>query len=220
MWKGSATAFQGCGWAPLSKEKDRTTRLWLLYWSRWQNVAKISKIRKNLDLNSPKSPEITSKHVEKDTSASMTSFTPATISEIRKIIVQSASTSCSSTPVPTWLLKEHLDVLLSVITDIVNMSLESGVFPDEMKHAMVRPLLKKSGLDRNLLKNFRPISNLFYLSKIIERVVASRLSTHMNENNLAEPMQSVYRPGPIIVLRQHYCMCIITSWGLCMNRRP
>ena len=63
-----------------------------------------------------------------------------------------------------------------------------------MKHAIVKPLLKKSGLDRNLLKNFRPISNLTYLSKIIERVVALRLSTHMNENNLAEPMQSAYRP--------------------------
>ena len=49
-------------------------------------VDKISKIRKNLDLNYPKSPEITSEHVEKDTSASTTSFTPATISEIRKII--------------------------------------------------------------------------------------------------------------------------------------
>ena len=151
-------------------------------------VDKISKIRKNLDLNSPKSPEKTSKHVEKDTSASMTSFTPTTISEIWKIIRKSASKSCSSDPVLTWLLKEHLDVLLPVITDIVNMSLESGVFPDEMKHAMIKPLLKKSGLDPNLLKKFSPISNLTYLSKIIERVVASRLSTQMNENNLAEPM--------------------------------
>ena len=101
-------------------------------------VDKISKIRKNLDLNSPKSPEITSKHVVKNTSASVTSFTPATISESRKIIGKSAST----------LLVQNL-----------------------------------------------AISNLTYLSKIIERVVASRLFTHMNENNIAEPMQSAYRPG-------------------------
>ena len=88
-----------------------------------------------------------------------------------------------------------MDVLLPVITDIVNLSFESGVFLDKMKHAMVEPLLKKSGLDPNLLKIFGPISNLTYLSKIIERVVASRLSTHMNENNLAEPMLSAYRLG-------------------------
>ena len=91
-------------------------------------VDKISKIRKNLDLNPSKSPEITSKHVEKDISASMTSFTRATIGEIRKIIGKSASKSCSSDPVPTWLLKEHLDVLLPVITDIVNLSLKSVFF--------------------------------------------------------------------------------------------
>ena len=91
-------------------------------------VDKISKIRRNLDLNSPKSPEITSKHVEKDTSASMISYTPTTISETRKIIGKSASKSCSSDPVLTWLLKEHLDVLLPIITDIINLSLESGVF--------------------------------------------------------------------------------------------
>ena len=64
-------------------------------------VDKISKIRKNLNLNFSHSPEITSKHVEKDTSASMIYFTPATISEIRKFIGKSASKSCSSDPVPT-----------------------------------------------------------------------------------------------------------------------
>ena len=78
----------------------------------------------------------------------------------QKIIGKSASKSCLSDPVPTWLLKEHLDVLLPVITDIVSLSLESGAFPDEMKRAMVKPLLKNSSLDSNLLKNFRPISNI------------------------------------------------------------
>ena len=90
-------------------------------------VEKNSKFRKNLVLNSPQT-EKTSTHVEKDTSASMTFFKPATISKIRKIIRKSASKSFLSDPVSTWLLKEHLDGLLPVITDIVNLSLESGVF--------------------------------------------------------------------------------------------
>ena len=59
------------------------------------------KFQKNLDLNPPKSPEIKSKHVEKDTNASMTSFTPATISEFWKIIGKFASKSCSSDLAPT-----------------------------------------------------------------------------------------------------------------------
>ena len=85
--------------------------------------------------------------------------------------------------------------MLPVITDIVILSLSTGVFPDQMKYASVKPLLKKSGLDRNVLKFFRPISNLSYLSKLIEKVVATRLSNYMDENNLSEPMQSTYRSG-------------------------
>ena len=75
---------------------------------------------------------------------------------------------------------------------ILWICLKSAVFPDEMKHAMVKPLLKKSGKDRNLLKNFRPIFNLTYLNH--GRSCGITASTHMNENNITEPMQSAYRP--------------------------
>ena len=63
--------------------------------------------------------------------------------------------------------------MLHVITDIVNLSLFTGMFPDQMKYASVKPLPKKSGLDRNVLKFFRPISHLTYLSKLIKKVVAT-----------------------------------------------
>ena len=86
--------------------------------------------------------------------------------------------------------------MLPVITDIVNLSLSTGVFPDQMKYASVKPLLKKSGLHRNVLIFFRPISSLSYLSKLIEKVVATQLSNYMDENNLSEPMHSAYRSGP------------------------
>ena len=85
--------------------------------------------------------------------------------------------------------------MLPVITDIVNLSLSTGVFPDQMKYASVKPLLKKSGRDRNVLKFFRPISSLSYLSKLIKKVVATRLANYMDVNNLPEPMQSAYRSG-------------------------
>ena len=85
--------------------------------------------------------------------------------------------------------------MLPVITDIVNLSLSTGVFPDQMKYASVKPLLKKSGLHRNVLKFFRPTSSLSYLSKLIEKVVATQLSNFMDENNLSEPMHSAYRSG-------------------------
>ena len=73
------------------------------------------------------------------------------------------------------------------------MSLESGEFPSCLKHALVRPLLKKSSLDPEIMKNFRPVSNLPVMSKIIEKVVAKRLTDHMNTNSLSEKFQSAYK---------------------------
>ena len=65
----------------------------------------------------------------------------------------------------------------------------------ELKSAIVRPLLKKLSLDCEILKNYRPGSNLSFLSKVIEKVVASRFVDHMTTNNLMDPMKSAYRKG-------------------------
>ena len=61
-----------------------------------------------------------------------------------------------------------------------------------MKIALITPLLKKILLDPETLKNFRPVSNLSYISKLIERVVAERLNYHLTSNNLHEVLQSAY----------------------------
>lgn len=75
----------------------------------------------------------------------------------------------------------------------MNLFLSSGVLPGAFKRALVSPLLKKSTLDRNVYKNYRPVSNLAFVSKIIEKVVADRFASHLLENNMSEPMQSAYR---------------------------
>ena len=94
---------------------------------------------------------------------------------------------------PTLLLMEHIDVLLPAISNIVNLSLTSGVVPAQLKVAQVTPLLKKLSLNPEDLKNFRPVSNLHFLSKIVEKAVAAQLSKHFQENALHEPFQSAYR---------------------------
>mgnify|MGYP000509554728 CR=1 FL=1 len=63
-----------------------------------------------------------------------------------------------------------------------------------MKEALISPLLKKSSLEP-IFKNFRPVSNLSFVSKLVEKVVASQLKKHMMENNLLQKYQSAYRPG-------------------------
>ncbi|WP_308339768.1 reverse transcriptase domain-containing protein, partial [Thiolapillus sp.] len=69
----------------------------------------------------------------------------------------------------------------------------SGTFPTVFKHAIVKPLLKKTSLDPNDLKNFRPVSNLSFFSKLLEKVVMSQLLDHLNTNELWPRFQSAYR---------------------------
>ena len=68
-----------------------------------------------------------------------------------------------------------------------------GVVPDSFKSAQVIPLLKKPSLDSSVLANFRPVSNLPFLSKVLERVIHMQLSAYINSNNLGERLQSAYR---------------------------
>ena len=70
-------------------------------------------------------------------------FLPATEDEVRRLVNKSPSKPCSLDPVPTWFLKEHLDCLLQSITNIVNLSMSTGIVLTKMKAALVTPLLKK-----------------------------------------------------------------------------
>ncbi|CAB4024165.1 Hypothetical predicted protein, partial [Paramuricea clavata] len=101
--------------------------------------------------------------------------------------------SCQLDPIPTWLLKSCIDVLLPTITTIINASLEQGVFPTKWKESLLRPLIKKMSLDRDEFNNFRPISNLAFLSKTLEKIVASQLDTYLTNHQLYAKIQSAYR---------------------------
>ena len=115
--------------------------------------------------------------------------------EIRKIIMKSFTKSCLLDPWPTFLVKECIDILLPSITKLVNCSLSEGVVPDEFKKAIVTPLIKKSSLPPNDLKNYRPVSGLGFTSKLVERVVASQLNDRVSLNGLENDRQSAYKLG-------------------------
>jgi hypothetical protein len=95
----------------------------------------------------------------------------------------------------TEFVKQGADNLVPLITCIINASLNSGIVPPQLKKAVVVPILKKQGHDFNILKNFRPISNLPFISKILEKVVLRQLQQHLCNNNLLEINQSAYRKG-------------------------
>jgi hypothetical protein len=98
-------------------------------------------------------------------------------------------------PLPTQLMKMMLPQLLPIAMAIINKSLETGIFPSSYKLPLVSPLLKKQSLDPDVCKNYRPVSNLAFLAKILEKVVASQLNDHLSLNKPHEPHQSAYRQG-------------------------
>jgi len=103
------------------------------------------------------------------------------------------SKSCVLDPLPSSIVKQCIDLLLPNINNIVNLSLRDGCMPTCLKSAVLSPLLKKPNADFLQFKNFRPISNLKALSKIIEKRVALQLNSYLMNNNLHENFQSAYK---------------------------
>ena len=75
-------------------------------------------------------------------------------------------------------------VLFPFITKIVNFSLSTSSVPNQFKSAVIKPILKKPSLDSNVLKNFRPVANLPFISKMAEKAVALQILTHLEKNDL------------------------------------
>ena len=88
---------------------------------------------------------------------------------------------------------EEVLPFITRLTRLINASLSEGKFPSSFKSARVVPLIKKPNVDKENLKNYRPISNLSFISKVTERVVAAQLQTYLEENSLYASKQSAYR---------------------------
>ena len=106
-------------------------------------------------------------------------FMSVTLSDVSELLSKMTIKSCRLDPVIASVLKQCTSVLLPVMTQILNQSLNLATFPDCFKRALLNPLLKKPTLDVEVLSNFRPISNLMFMSKLLEKVVASQLINYI-----------------------------------------
>ena len=122
-------------------------------------------------------------------------FMPITESDVERLVAVAPSKTCELDPIPTWLLKQCSYELVPLITTIINASLTKSVVPPDFKRAVIRPLLKKSTLDKEGLQNYRPVSSLPFASKLVEKVVARQINDHVDGNTLRDKMQSAYRAG-------------------------
>ena len=114
---------------------------------------------------------------------------------MKECILDSAPKSCELDPITSKLLIECLDSIPPSLTDLFTSSLASSIFPQCFKSALVTPILKKRCLDHNDLSNYRTVSNLCFIAKILEKLVLSQVSSYLNSHNLYNNCQSAYRPS-------------------------
>ena len=93
---------------------------------------------------------------------------------------------------PVTFIKENIGKFADLLANIVNISLLSGVFAKEWKTALLHPLIKKSGLDV-IKSNYRPISNLSFISRLVEKVAINQLVQHADYHDLTSHHQAAYK---------------------------
>ena len=118
-----------------------------------------------------------------------------TSEDLIKIVSVMNKTTCSSDPFPSKFLMSHLPTIIDTFMHNINLCLSTSAFPSSCKSAVVLPLIKKPGLDPHVFKNYMPVSNLYFLSKLIEKVISSRILKHIADNDLIYKFQSAYGCG-------------------------
>ena len=121
-------------------------------------------------------------------------FRPVNVEYILNLISNlKPSVSCGLDNISSRLLKFCSPYISDSICDIINHVLETGIFPDDWKKAKVHPIFKSD--ERNIPSNYRPISILPAISKIIERIMHSQLLEYFQAGNLLTESQSGFRPN-------------------------
>ena len=139
-------------------------------------------------------------------------FTMITNEELITIVSVMNKTTCSSDPFPSKLLMFHLTSIIDTIMHIINLCLSTSV----LRSAVLLTLIKKPGLDPQVFKNYRPVSNLYFLSKLIENVISTRILKHIADNELIDKFQSAYRCGhstETVLLRVYNDIVIMVGKG-------
>ncbi|KAF2348417.1 Reverse transcriptase domain [Trinorchestia longiramus] len=117
---------------------------------------------------------------------------PVSLQEIRKILYSLKNTKAvGHDNIRIQYIKDSFDVRAPLLHLIINTSIETNIFPDQWKHFIIKPLHKAG--DINAASNYRPISLLPVLSKMLEKIISNQLLTHLEKFNLLHSNQYAYR---------------------------
>ena len=142
-------------------------------------VHKIEEIRRSFDPDRP----IPTNPVEFSGTA-FAEFQLVTDDFVKTVVQEMPQKSFDLDPISSSVLYDCLDKIIPIVTGVMNKSLSSGIVPHCFKHALVKSLLKKAGLNPNCLKHYRPVSNLPFLSKVLERIVLKQFLQHLQSHSL------------------------------------
>ncbi len=153
---------------------------------------KINNIRKEIGISSGYA-EVTQIQPQFHKEVTMSVFEEIDSKILEEIVLHLKSSTCYLDTLLTSYFKSVLNCLEADLLEVVNTSLLSGTFPNSLKTAVVKPLLKKRNLDNTMVSNYRPISNLPFICKIIEKLVFNQLNKYLNSNAYLDNFQSGFR---------------------------
>ena len=157
-------------------------------------VSKVSNVRNSITCNSSHINNATNSTVTpQEAKNSFGSFSTLTEKNLLDVLSSLTNKHCELDIIPTPLFKKCSKQLMPYLLYMINTSLLSGKFPTCFKTSLVKPILKNASYDRNTMSNYRPISNMCFLSKVMEKCVLNQLLSHLECNNLFCDVQSAYR---------------------------
>ena len=122
----------------------------------------------------------------------LNSFSLTDCNEVRSIIKKHDVKVVPEDVLTSALVKQHLEILLPHFVKLINLSLLTSSC-DGLKEAHIVPILKSLALDKELFKNYRPVSLLCFVSKLVERIVHKRINNHLSSNSLLSSSQYGYK---------------------------
>ncbi len=161
---------------------------------------KISNIRKEIGTSSCNTG-VTQIRQQSKKEMTMSVFKTIDSKILEEIVQHLKSSTCYLDTLPTSFFKSVLNCLEADLLEVVNTSLLSGTFPNSLKTAVVKPLLKKRNLDNTMLSNYRPISNLPFIGKIIEKVVFNQLNNYLLPKKSIRQLQLIQNAAARILTR-------------------
>ena len=111
---------------------------------------------------------------------------------VLKLVGKMQTKSCELDPIPTHFVKENISEFVAIFKRIINTSFDENYFSTKWKTAILQPLLKKTDLDL-IDSNYRPVSNLSFVSKLVENTVIGQLVAYIDYNGTTSTHQSAYK---------------------------